>query len=74
MYLTKDNLTKKGAGWGTKYVFCGANETVDHLFLHCSLAKFQWSILQCTFNLNSVHGDVKNHSPHGIQNLERRKR
>lgn len=57
--LTKDNLIKGGWGEGSKCVFCGAGETVDHLLLHCSVAKFLWSILQCTFNLRYIPVDTK---------------
>lgn len=57
--LTKDNLTKRGWNGGKACVFCGINELVEYLFLHCSIA-FIWSIMQCTFNLGSIPSDLKN--------------
>lgn len=26
-------------------------ETIDHLFLNCSLARFVWNVLKCAFSL-----------------------
>ena len=45
--LTKDNLSKKG--WkGAKFCeFCDCEESVNHLFFSCSLAKFLWNIVGC---------------------------
>lgn len=45
--LTKDNLSKKG--WkGAKFCeFCDYEESVNHLFFFCSLAKFLWNIVGC---------------------------
>jgi hypothetical protein len=37
--LTKDNLAKRNWNECTKCVFCGEQETVEHLFIDCPLAK-----------------------------------
>ena len=50
---TKENLIKKG--WKEKQgcVYCGQNETIDHLFFTCSAAKLLWSLIKCSFNLKT---------------------
>jgi zinc-binding in reverse transcriptase len=41
--LTKDNLVKRGWLGNTKCVFCGANETIDHLFVSCQIVYILWN-------------------------------
>ena len=49
--LTKDNLLKRQwAGCG-KCVFCGSNETIEHLFISCQLACQIWRLVHFTFNI-----------------------
>jgi hypothetical protein len=40
--LTKDNLVKRRWSGCTKCVFCGDQETVEHLFIACPFAKLIW--------------------------------
>jgi hypothetical protein len=49
--LTKDNLTKRGWTGCTKCVFCGTQETSDHLFLSCSFARLVWRVVHFTYNI-----------------------
>lgn len=35
-------------------VFCGQDESIDHMFLHCSTARLILSLLKCAFDLNSI--------------------
>ncbi|KAG8086542.1 hypothetical protein GUJ93_ZPchr0010g7976 [Zizania palustris] len=50
--LTKDNLLKKGWKGGSKQCFfCGSDETVQHLFLECVVAKFIWRVISMCFNI-----------------------
>jgi hypothetical protein len=37
--LTKDNLAKRNWKGCTKCCFCGAEETIEHLFIACPLSK-----------------------------------
>ena len=57
--LTQDNLLKRGWHGTNSCYFCGGMETIEHLFISCSVAKLMWSILCCAFNFvrkpNSVH-------------------
>lgn len=32
--------------------------SIDHLFLHCAVAKFLWSLLQCIFSVNSPPASI----------------
>ncbi len=50
--LTKDNLAKRNWKGSTKCCFCNHNETIQHLFFDCHVARFVWSILFITFGIN----------------------
>lgn len=45
--LTKDKLTKRGWVGDEKCRFCEAKESVDHFFIHRSLAKYVWGAVSC---------------------------
>jgi hypothetical protein len=49
--LTKDNLAKRQWTGCTKCVFCGEQETVEHLFLTCPFAILIWRTVNFTHNL-----------------------
>lgn len=57
--LTKDVLTHRGWKGDTKCQFCGMEESIDHLFLHCSLARFVWNVLKCAFDLPVLPNSVE---------------
>jgi hypothetical protein len=40
--LTKDNLVKRNWHGTEKCCFCNNNETIQHLFFDCVLARFVW--------------------------------
>jgi zinc-binding in reverse transcriptase len=50
--LTKDNLRKRGWIGNNTCVFCNEIETVDHLFLHCSITICIWTWITGYNNLN----------------------
>lgn len=59
--LTMDVLAHRG--WkrkgNTSCQFCGQKETTDHLFLHCSLARFDaWNVLPCASSIPALPGTV----------------
>lgn len=39
--------------------FCPKNESVDHLFLHCSVARFPWRVVGCAFGINGMPTSMK---------------
>jgi hypothetical protein len=49
--LTKDNLAKRQWTGCTKCVFCGEQETVEHLFLLCPFARLIWRTVNFTYGL-----------------------
>jgi hypothetical protein len=49
--LTKDNLVKRNWHGSEKCCFCNNNETLEHLFFDCALAKFVWRIVELIFGL-----------------------
>ena len=49
--LTKDNLAKRQWNGCKKCVFCQADETVEHLFISCPLAKYIWRLIHFTYNI-----------------------
>jgi hypothetical protein len=44
--LTKDNLAKRNWHGSKKCVFCHQDETINHLFFQCKLARSIWSAVQ----------------------------
>lgn len=46
--LTRDNLLHRGWKGPKECVFCGSDESIDHFFLTCPVAKFVWSGLLYT--------------------------
>jgi hypothetical protein len=34
-----------------KVLFCNIDETIQHLFFYCQLARFMWRIVQVSFNI-----------------------
>jgi hypothetical protein len=50
--LTKDNLAKKNWKGSQKCVCCKMNETIQHLFIQCPLAKMFWRFIFYATNLN----------------------
>jgi hypothetical protein len=56
--LTKDNLARRQWQGDRKCCFCSSNESIQHLFFNCHVAKFIWRIVHVSFNLSlsiSVH-------------------
>lgn len=49
--MIKDNLIRRGWTSSRACPFCGLDESIDHLFMKCSLARMLWNIIKCTFNL-----------------------
>ena len=56
--LTKDNLLHMGWKGDDKCPFCGREETVNHLFISCLVARLLWNILKCAFNLTDIPDDL----------------
>lgn len=52
--LTMDSLLKSGWKWSKICVFCGKDETVNHLMFTCSAASLVLRLLKCTFGLRST--------------------
>jgi len=49
--LTKDNLAKRKWKGSTKCSFCSAEESIQHLFFDCYLARFIWNAVHIAFNI-----------------------
>ena len=49
--LTKDNLAKRNWDGSKKCCFCDQEETIQHLFISCPLAKMIWRIVFMALNL-----------------------
>ena len=49
--LTKDNLLRRKWIGCKKCVFCGADETNEHLFISCQLARQIWRLINFTFSI-----------------------
>jgi hypothetical protein len=57
--LTKDNLSKMNWNGNTSCCFCYKDESIQHLFFECPLAKILWRLVHMTFGLTSPK-NVKN--------------
>uniref|UniRef100_A0A453CEQ8 Reverse transcriptase zinc-binding domain-containing protein n=1 Tax=Aegilops tauschii subsp. strangulata TaxID=200361 RepID=A0A453CEQ8_AEGTS len=51
--LTKDNLIKRRWVGSSCCCFCDHDETIQHLFLECPLAKLLWRTIHIAFNINT---------------------
>uniref|UniRef100_A0A453SF15 Reverse transcriptase zinc-binding domain-containing protein n=1 Tax=Aegilops tauschii subsp. strangulata TaxID=200361 RepID=A0A453SF15_AEGTS len=49
--LTKDNLIKRRCVGSSRCYFCDQNETIQHLFIECPLAKLLWRTIHIAFNI-----------------------
>jgi hypothetical protein len=49
--LTKDNLLKRGWTENSHCHFCGADETVIYMLFVCTVAKFLWQTVICSFGM-----------------------
>uniref|UniRef100_A0A453PN56 Reverse transcriptase zinc-binding domain-containing protein n=1 Tax=Aegilops tauschii subsp. strangulata TaxID=200361 RepID=A0A453PN56_AEGTS len=50
--LTKDNLIKIRWVGSSRCCFCDHDETIQHLFLDCPLAKLLWRTIHIVFNIS----------------------
>ena len=48
---TKDNLIKRNWKGSAKFCLCNSNETIQHLFFECHMAKFIWFTVFISFNI-----------------------
>ena len=53
--LTKDNLARWNWNGNKQCCFCFSDETIQHLFIDCHVAKFLWRTIQFAFDLNPPH-------------------
>lgn len=49
--LTRDNLIKRKWKGESKCCFCNNNETIQHLFFKCHVAKFAWNAVFFAFGI-----------------------
>ena len=49
--LTKDNLLKRNWRGNKQCCFCIKDETIQHLFIDCPVARLAWWVVRCVFNL-----------------------
>ena len=52
--LTKDNLIKRRWSGNPSCHFCDQNETVDHLFFTCPIAKVIWAVIVKVIRANNI--------------------
>ena len=50
--LTKDNLVKRKWKGSVKCCFCDSNESIQHLFFDCPLARFMWNAVFISFGIH----------------------
>ena len=50
--LTKDNLARRNWNGNKQCCFCSSDETIQHFFIDCHIAKFLWRAIQFAFDLN----------------------
>lgn len=57
--LTRDSLLRRGSKGSTHCVFCGKDETANHLLFTCFAASLIWSLLRCTFGLRTIPSSIE---------------
>uniref|UniRef100_A0A453EL46 Reverse transcriptase zinc-binding domain-containing protein n=1 Tax=Aegilops tauschii subsp. strangulata TaxID=200361 RepID=A0A453EL46_AEGTS len=50
--LTKDNLLRRRWVGSSRCCYCDQDETIQHLFLDCPLAKLFWRSVHVAFNIS----------------------
>jgi hypothetical protein len=70
--LTKDNMIRRKWVGEPKCSFCDQNESIDHLFFECPVARAVWGIIALCFRANTIPRSldqfwvwIKSHFPHG---------
>jgi hypothetical protein len=58
--LTKDNLKKRNWKGSQDCCFCGGDESINHLFFHCPIAKYVWRVIQVALNLGEIPRSISN--------------
>jgi hypothetical protein len=53
--LTKDNLIKRKWRGNKLCCFCNTQETIQHLFFDCHVARFAWRCVFFAFNIPPPH-------------------
>ena len=53
--LTKDNLARRNWKGNKQCCFCSSDETIQHFFFDCHVAKFLWRAVQFALDLNPPH-------------------
>jgi len=57
--LTKDNLIKRKWQGDTKCMFCEMDESIDHLFFQCPIARVVWSIVAKCFGATNIPNNLQ---------------
>jgi hypothetical protein len=57
--LTKDELVHMGGWCNPQCMFCGKNETTDHLFFLCPLARYMWNVVSVALGVSCQFTNVK---------------
>jgi hypothetical protein len=52
--LTKDILNKRNWKGSQECCFYGGDESIDHLFFHCPIARYTWRVIQVALNLVEI--------------------
>jgi hypothetical protein len=58
--LTKDNLKNRNWKGSQECFFCGGDESIDHLFFHCPIARYVWRVIQVALNLVEIPRSISN--------------
>ena len=57
--LTRDVLLTRGGECAKSCLFCGQDESIDHLFVHCPLASHVWNVVSVATGLRCQFVDVQ---------------
>ena len=52
LHPVADQIKKRNGPGSNRCQLCGAMENTDHIFFHCSLAKFAWSCIRLWLRVN----------------------
>ena len=72
--LTRDVLLKRGGSCEKSCSFCGQDESIDHLFFKCPLARYVWNTVSVATGINCQAVDAQNCLTVWLENFGRKQK
>jgi hypothetical protein len=70
----KDVLLNRGEKFNKNCLFCGQEDSINHLFFFCPLARYIWNIVSCASGLKCQFDSVENCFNFWLKSFGKRRR